>query len=328
MLPVVEALSTLAPVSVDTMRAEVAAAALDAGAALVNDVSGGLADPEMAALVAERRRAVRRHALARAQPRHAVAARTTTTSSPTCVRELTERVEALVAAGVRPDAVVLDPGFGFAKHAEHNWELLRRLDEVVALGHRVRRRHLAQDLPRRSSGARPTTARPPLRARRGHRGHDGARRPARGLVRAGARRRRHGRRPRRRRGPATARSARGERRRARPHPADRGAWPWLPRGLRARAPRGPGVRRRRRARRRPRAGRRERRPRRHGQLRRDRRRRAGPHRGRAARPHRAARRAGRRRTRSAHAGRRRGRPSRCTSRRRPSGCRSATSRWR
>jgi dihydropteroate synthase len=53
------------------------------------------------------------------------------------VRELEQRVEALVGAGVRADAVVLDPGFGFAKNAEHNWELLRRLDEVVALGHRV-----------------------------------------------------------------------------------------------------------------------------------------------------------------------------------------------
>ena len=78
------------------------------------------------------------------------------------VRELTERVEALVAAGVRPDAVVLDPGFGFAKHAEHNWELLRRLDEVVALGPPG-----ASSAPRARpssarSGAPPTTARPPL----------------------------------------------------------------------------------------------------------------------------------------------------------------------
>jgi len=159
-LPVVEALSALAPVSVDTMRAEVAAAALDAGASLVNDVSGGLADPEMAALVAERAvpyiamhwRGHSRDMQARAQYDDVVA---------DVVRELAERVEVLTAAGVRPDAVLLDPGLGFAKNAGHNWELLRRLDEVVALGHRVvvgtsRKTFLG------SVGRTPATARPPL----------------------------------------------------------------------------------------------------------------------------------------------------------------------
>ncbi len=77
------------------------------------------------------------------------------------MRELAERVEALAAAGVRPDAVLLDPGFGFAKNAEHNWQLLRRLDEVVALGHRVvvgtsRKTFLG------SVGREGTSARPPL----------------------------------------------------------------------------------------------------------------------------------------------------------------------
>ncbi len=159
-IPVVEALSALAPVSVDTMRAEVAAAALDAGAVLVNDVSGGLADPEMAALVAEREvpivamhwRGHSRDMQARAQYDDVVT---------DVVRELTKRVEALAAAGVKPDAVVLDPGFGFAKRAEHNWQLLRRLDEVVALGHRVvvgtsRKTFLG------AVGRTPETARPPL----------------------------------------------------------------------------------------------------------------------------------------------------------------------
>jgi dihydropteroate synthase len=159
-LPVVEALSTLAPVSVDTMRADVAAAALDAGAALVNDVSGGLADPEMVALVAERGvpfvamhwRGHSRDMQQRAHYDDVVV---------DVVHELAERVEALVAAGVRPDAVLLDPGFGFAKNAEHNWQLLRRLDEVVALGHRVvvgtsRKTFLG------AVGRTATTARPPL----------------------------------------------------------------------------------------------------------------------------------------------------------------------
>lgn len=135
-LPVVTALRELAPVSVDTMRAEVAAAALDAGATIVNDVSGGLADPDMAALVAERRVPFvamhwRGHSAGmqdRAQYDDVVA--------DVCA-ELGERVEALVAAGVAVDDVVLDPGLGFAKLAHHNWELLRRLDEVQALGHRL-----------------------------------------------------------------------------------------------------------------------------------------------------------------------------------------------
>ena len=135
-LPVVEALSALAPVSVDTMRAEVAAAALDVGAALVNDVSGGLADPDMAGLVAERAVPMvamhwRGHSADmqdRARYDDVVA---------DVRRELGERVEALVAAGIRPDDVLLDPGLGFAKLAHHNWELLRRLDEIASLGHRL-----------------------------------------------------------------------------------------------------------------------------------------------------------------------------------------------
>jgi len=159
-IPVVQELAALAPVSVDTMRAEVAAAALDAGAALVNDVSGGLADPEMAPLVAERGvpfvamhwRGHSREMQGRAVYDDVVA---------DVVRELTERVDALVGAGVSPDAVVLDPGFGFAKRAEHNWQLLRRIDDVVGLGHRVlvgtsRKTFLG------SVGRSPETARPPL----------------------------------------------------------------------------------------------------------------------------------------------------------------------
>ncbi len=159
-LPVVEQLSTLAPVSVDTMRADVAAAALAAGAVLVNDVSGGLADPDMVPMVAERAvpfvamhwRGHSRDMQQRARYDDVVA---------DVVRELADRVEALAAAGVAPEAVVLDPGFGFAKNAEHNWQLLRRLDEVVALGHRVlvgtsRKTFLG------SVGRSATTARPPL----------------------------------------------------------------------------------------------------------------------------------------------------------------------
>ncbi|HEX6917672.1 MAG TPA: dihydropteroate synthase [Phycicoccus sp.] len=132
-LPVVEGLAALAPVSVDTMRAEVAAAALDAGAALVNDVSGGLADPEMPALVAER--GVPFVAMHWRGHSHDMQSRAVYDDVVGDVRrELEARLEALTAAGIAPDRLVLDPGFGFAKTAEHNWELLRRLDELVAIG--------------------------------------------------------------------------------------------------------------------------------------------------------------------------------------------------
>jgi dihydropteroate synthase len=133
-LPVVRDLAAAgARVSVDTTRAEVAAAALEAGAALVNDVSGGLADEGMARLVAEagvpwvlmhwRGHSREMYAAARyGDVVHEVGA------------ELVARVEDVVAAGVDPAQLVLDPGLGFAKNAEHNWALLAGLDRLVALG--------------------------------------------------------------------------------------------------------------------------------------------------------------------------------------------------
>jgi dihydropteroate synthase len=136
-LPVVRALAADgAVVSVDTMRAEVARAALEAGAAVVNDVSGGLADPAMAGVVADAGVPYvvmhwRGHSVD--MQRRAV--------YDDVVREvcdeLRSRVDSLTAQGVSPDRLVLDPGFGFAKTAEHNWSLLARLDEVLGLGHPV-----------------------------------------------------------------------------------------------------------------------------------------------------------------------------------------------
>ena len=135
-LPVVEGLAAGGPVSVDTMRASVAAAALDAGATLVNDVSGGLADPEMAPLVAERGVPMvamhwRGHSAGMQDRAHY-----DDVVADVC-RELEGRIAALTAAGVAPERLVLDPGFGFAKLAHHNWQLLRHLDAVLALGHPV-----------------------------------------------------------------------------------------------------------------------------------------------------------------------------------------------
>jgi dihydropteroate synthase len=120
-------------VSVDTTRAEVAAAALKAGAVVVNDVSGGLADPAMASVVADAGcpwvlmhwRGHSRRMLDLAVYDDVVAE----------VRaELLQRVDDAVAAGVDPDRLILDPGLGFAKRAEHNWTLSANLDKLIGTG--------------------------------------------------------------------------------------------------------------------------------------------------------------------------------------------------
>jgi len=135
-LPVVAALAESgAVVSVDTTRARVAAAALDAGAGLVNDVSGG-ADRDMFGLVAERGvpyvlmhgRGPSADMQSRAHYDDVVAE---------VVAELTERLGATHAAGIDPSQLVIDPGIGFAKTAAHNWQLLAGLDRMQVLGRPV-----------------------------------------------------------------------------------------------------------------------------------------------------------------------------------------------
>lgn len=133
-VPVIAELARLGlAVSVDTMRARVAEAALDAGAVLVNDVSGGLADPGILRVVAEREAAyVAMHWRGHADVMAARASYADVTAE-VCA-ELAARVEAALGAGVRPDRLAVDPGLGFAKTARHNWELLRGLDRFDALG--------------------------------------------------------------------------------------------------------------------------------------------------------------------------------------------------
>jgi dihydropteroate synthase len=120
------------PVSIDTMRARVAEFALNAGAQLVNDVSGGLADPDMPRLVAAAGVSYvmvhwRGHS-------HDMYSRAVYADVLTEVRdELARRVDAVVHAGVDPGRVVLDPGLGFGKRPEHNWPLLRHLNELSRL---------------------------------------------------------------------------------------------------------------------------------------------------------------------------------------------------
>jgi dihydropteroate synthase len=136
-VPVVERLATTGvAVSVDTMRSEVAQAALDAGATLVNDVSGGLADPAMLATIAEREVPV--VLMHWRGPSVDMQQRTRYDDVVTEVRDhLASRVDAAVAAGIDPDRIAIDPGLGFAKLPEHNWALLRRLDVLIDLGHPV-----------------------------------------------------------------------------------------------------------------------------------------------------------------------------------------------
>jgi dihydropteroate synthase len=121
------------PVSVDTMRAEVAAAAVDAGALLVNDVSGGLADPDMPRLVAQA--GVPYVVMHWRGHSHQMQDRAVYADvvGEVCA-ELSRRIDAVIAEGVDPAMIVVDPGLGFAKLAEHNWALLANLDRVATLG--------------------------------------------------------------------------------------------------------------------------------------------------------------------------------------------------
>ena len=128
-----------ATVSVDTMRHEVAAAALAAGASLVNDVSGGLADPEILRVVADAGATyVAMHWRAHADHMTDFATYDTPGGVVAAVRdELAQRVEAARAAGVAADRLVLDPGLGFAKRGEHNWQLLVGLGAIKELGYPI-----------------------------------------------------------------------------------------------------------------------------------------------------------------------------------------------
>jgi dihydropteroate synthase len=136
-LPVVRALAAAgAVVSVDTTRPEVAAEAVGAGALIVNDVSGGLADAGMRRVVAET--GVVYVAMHWRGPSDVMDALAVYDDVVRDVRdELARRLDELVAAGVRAEQVVLDPGLGFAKPGRDNWPLLARIDVLQALGRPV-----------------------------------------------------------------------------------------------------------------------------------------------------------------------------------------------
>lgn len=133
-LPVVQALASDGHVvSIDTMRAQVARDAVAAGASVVNDVSGGLADPAMLPTIAEVGvPVVLMHWRGPSATMQSEAAYDDVVAQ---VRDhLAARADAAVAAGVDEARIVLDPGLGFAKQPAHNWALLNRLDVLLDLG--------------------------------------------------------------------------------------------------------------------------------------------------------------------------------------------------
>lgn len=150
-LPVVERLAAAGlTVSVDTINSSTAVAAVAAGARIVNDVSGGLADEAMLAAVAGSGadyaighwRGFSDDMYARADYRSAAAE---------VASELRDRVDDALAAGIAADRLIVDPGIGFAKAGTQNWDVLRGLDEILRIGPRVligtsRKRFLAETL--------------------------------------------------------------------------------------------------------------------------------------------------------------------------------------
>jgi len=132
-VPVVTALAQAGlVVSIDTMRAPVAEVAIGAGAKLVNDVSGGLADKGMAALIASAKVPyVVMHWRGPSSDMQTRAVYADVVGE--VAAELSARVRALIAAGVDPELLIVDPGLGFAKLPAHNWALLSRLAEISRL---------------------------------------------------------------------------------------------------------------------------------------------------------------------------------------------------
>ena len=136
-LPVVRALADAgATVSIDTMNASTALAAVEAGARIVNDVSGGLSDPGMlAAVAATDADIVLQHWRGHSTDMYARAQYDDIVTE--VVTELESRVRAAAEAGIQPERVIVDPGIGFGKKGAQNWAVLEGLPRIVGLGHRV-----------------------------------------------------------------------------------------------------------------------------------------------------------------------------------------------
>jgi dihydropteroate synthase len=123
-------------ISVDTMRASIAKKAVEAGATIVNDVSGGQADPLMFSTVAALKcKYTLMHWRGHSKEMNLQAQYGDVVKE--VIDEISIQLDKALAAGIARENIVLDPGLGFAKDAEHNWEILNRMDEFIALGYPV-----------------------------------------------------------------------------------------------------------------------------------------------------------------------------------------------
>ena len=157
-IPMVKAVATSGvPVSIDTMNAEVAHQAVLAGASIINDVSGGLNDPDILRVAAQHSvDIVLMHWRGHSDVMDQLATYSDVTAE--VVAELTQRKEAALRAGIHENRIILDPGFGFAKTPEHNWQLLRDIQDWTTLGTRVlvgvsRKRFLSECVADDSDGS-------------------------------------------------------------------------------------------------------------------------------------------------------------------------------
>jgi dihydropteroate synthase len=151
-LPVIRALAeSKVAISIDTMRASTARLAVAAGASIVNDVSGGAADPDMFATVADLGcKYTLMHWRGHSKDMNSLAIYGDVVAD--VIEEVTIALDKALAAGIKRENIILDPGIGFAKDPEHNWEILNRIEEFVALGYPVlighsRKRFLGGDNP-------------------------------------------------------------------------------------------------------------------------------------------------------------------------------------
>jgi len=151
-IPVIKELAkTGVRISIDTMRASTARAAVNAGAQIINDVSGGLADPEMLPTAAQLGVPyIAMHWRGHSKDMNSRAVYGDVVKD--VIAELQERVNAALDAGITKGNLILDPGIGFAKEAHHNWEIIDSIDQFVALGYPVlvggsRKRFLGGDNP-------------------------------------------------------------------------------------------------------------------------------------------------------------------------------------
>jgi len=157
-LPVIKSLSQENTViSIDTMRAATAQLAVEAGATIVNDVSGGAADPEMFATVAALGcKYILMHWRGHSKDMDSKAIYGDVVTE--VIEEVTISLQKALAAGIARENIILDPGLGFAKNPEHNWEILNRIDELVAMGYSIlighsRKRFLGPGSPQEREAA-------------------------------------------------------------------------------------------------------------------------------------------------------------------------------